>query len=171
MRRLYFLLPDADTASALTEKLLVARIPERKIHVIASHEQVIKDHHLPGANLLQETDIVPAIERGMAIGGATGVLAGVAAIALPAVGLGLGAGAVLLTGLAGAGFGAAVAPMLGISVRNSQIDKFWDAIQRGQLLMMVDVPPSREEEIRSLVRDAFPQAEVGGTEPHQPAFP
>ncbi|MHB8744516.1 MAG: hypothetical protein ACYC9L_15535 [Sulfuricaulis sp.] len=76
----------------MTERLLVARIPECKIHVIAADDQVLVDHHLPRANLLQETDVVPAVERGVAVGGITGVLAGVVAIALPGVGLGLGAG-------------------------------------------------------------------------------
>lgn len=171
MRRLYFLLPDAQCAAAVTERLLVARIPERSIHVIAAHDQVLVDHHLPRATLLQETDVIPAVERGIAVGGITGVLAGVAAIALPGVGLGLGAGAVLLTGLAGAGFGAAVAPMLGISVPNSQIEKFRTAIEQGQLLMMVDVDKDREAEIRALVAAICPQVEIGATEPHVPAFP
>ncbi len=170
MRRLYFLLPDAHSASAVTERLLVARIPERKIHVIAADDQVLVDHHLPRANLLQETDVVPAVERGVAVGGITGVLAGVAAIALPGVGLGLGAGAVLLTGLAGAGFGAVVAPMLGISVPNSQVETFRDAIERGELLMMVDVGKEREAEIGKLVRSICPQANIAATEPHVPPF-
>ena len=38
---------------------------------------------------------MPAVERGLAIGGATGILAGIAAIALPGAGLVLGGGAIL----------------------------------------------------------------------------
>ena len=171
MRRLYYLLPDGETARKVTDELLKAHIPERRIHVIAKDEEVIHEHELSEAGLLQESDIIPAMERGVALGGATGVLAGIAAVTIPAVGLGQGGGAILLTGLAGAGFGAAVGPMIGISVPNRKLDEFQDAIERGELLMMVDVPAEREDEIRDMVRQHHKDVEIAGTEPEISPFP
>ena len=80
MRRLYFLLPGIDSAKTIVDELLLARIEERHIHIAAADHHALSKAHLPEANLLQESDFVPAVERGLAIGGATGVVAGIAAI-------------------------------------------------------------------------------------------
>lgn len=170
-RRIYFLVPDGDIARNVTDDLLKNHVPERDIHVIAKDESVIREKELSEAGLLQERDIIPAIERGIGVGGTTGLLAGVAAVTLPGVGLGLGGGAILLTGLAGAGFGAAVGPMIGISVPNSQIDEYQDAIDRGEFLMMVDIPRKREEEVKEMVAEHHQRAEISGTEAQMPPFP
>jgi hypothetical protein len=171
MRRLYFLLPDINSAKAIVDELLLARIEERHIHIAAADHHALLEAHLPEANLLQESDFVPAVERGLAIGGATGILAGIAAIALPGAGLVLGGGAILGIGLAGAGVGAWISGMIGISVPSSRLSEFEAAIQGGELLMMVDVPKTKVEEITELVRSHHPEAHVEGTEPVIPAFP
>ena len=101
MRRLYFLLPTVDSAKTIVDELLLARIEERHIHIVASDHHALSEAHLPEASLLQESDFVPAVERGIAIGGATGVVAGIAAITLG--GVALAGGAILGIGLAGAG--------------------------------------------------------------------
>jgi hypothetical protein len=126
---------------------------------------------LPEANLLQKSDFIPAMERGLAVGGITGVLAGIAAVTFPPAGLVLGGGAILGTSLAGAGIGAWISGMIGMDVPNSQIEKFEDAIEKGEVLMMVDIPKTRVEEIEALVQQHHPDADMGGTEPHIPAFP
>jgi hypothetical protein len=171
MRRLYFLLPDINSAKAIVDELLLARIEERHIHIAATDHHALIEAHLPEANLLQESDFVPAVERGLAIGGATGILAGVAAIAIPGVGLVLGGGAILGIGLAGAGVGAWLSGMIGISVPSSRLTEFESAIEAGELLMMVDVPKAKVDQITDLVRSHHPEAHVEGTEPVIPAFP
>jgi hypothetical protein len=171
MRRLYFLLPDVNSAKAIVDELLLARIEERHIHIAAADHHALLEANLPEANLLQESDFVPAVERGVAIGGATGILAGIAAIAIPGVGLALGGGAILGIGLAGAGLGAWVSGMIGISVPSSRLSDFESAIEEGQLLMMVDVPKAKVDSITELVKSHHPEAHVEGTEPVIPAFP
>ena len=171
MRRLYFLIPDTDSAKVIVDELLLARIEERHIHIAAADHHALIEAHLPEANLLQESDFVPAVERGLAVGGATGVLAGVAAVVIPGVGLALGGGAILGIGLAGAGVGAWVSSMIGISTPSSRLTEFEKAIEAGQLLMMVDVPKDRVDEITTLVRSHHPEAHIEGTEPVIPAFP
>jgi hypothetical protein len=49
--------------------------------------------------------------------------------------------------------------------------RFHDAVRDGQLLLMADVPASREQEIEELVAQHFPQAELHGAEPTTPIFP
>lgn len=171
MRRLYFLIPDVESAKTIVDELLLARIEERHMHIAAADHHALTEAHLPEAGLLQESDFVPAVERGVAIGGATGILAGVAAVALPGVGLALGGGAILGIGLAGAGVGAWLSSMIGISAPSTRLKEFESAIAKGSLLMMVDVPKTRVEEITDLVKKHHPEAEVEGTEPVIPAFP
>ncbi|NNJ95444.1 MAG: DUF1269 domain-containing protein [Halobacteria archaeon] len=169
MRRLYFLIPDADSAKVIVDELLLARIEERHMHIAASDHHVLTEANLPEAGLLQESDFVPAVERGLAVGGATGVLAGIAAVAIP--GIGLAGGAILGIGLAGAGLGAWMSSMIGISAPSSRLTEFEKAIEEGNLLMMVDVPKPRVDEITTLVRKHHPEAHIEGTEPVIPAFP
>ncbi|UCC55288.1 MAG: DUF1269 domain-containing protein [Gammaproteobacteria bacterium] len=171
MRRLYFLIPGVDSAKKIVDELLLARIEERHIHIAAADHHALTEANLPEANLLQESDFIPAVERGLAIGGATGALAGIAAVVIPGVGLALGGGAILGIGLAGAGVGAWLSSMIGISAPSSRLKDFEDAIASGELLMMVDVPKGRVDEITELVRQHHPEAEVEGTEPVIPAFP
>jgi hypothetical protein len=171
MRRLYFLIPGIDSAKTIVDELLLARVDQRHIHIAAADHHALIEANLPEASLLQESDFVPAVERGLAIGGATGILAGVAAVALPGVGLALGGGAILGIGLAGAGMGAWLSSMIGISAPSSRLTEFEDAIKEGGLLMMVDVPKTRVDEITDLIKQHHPEAEIEGTEPVIPAFP
>jgi hypothetical protein len=171
MRRLYFLIPSVDSAKTIVDELLLARVEQRHMHIAAADHHALTEANLPEANLLQESDFIPAVERGLAIGGATGILAGIAAVALPGVGLVLGGGAILGIGLAGAGVGAWLSSMIGISVPSSRLTEFEDAIKEGSLLMMVDVPKTRVEEITDLIKQHHPEAEIEGTEPVIPAFP
>lgn len=171
MRRHYFLIPDADMARAVVDDLLLARIPERRIHVVAKDHHLLQEKDIPEAGLLQESDIVPAIERGLSVGGITGLVAGIAAVTFPPAGLVLGGGAILGTTVAGAAFGAVVGPMIGISAPNSQLREFEEAIEQGHLLLMVDVPRDKENEINELVRGHHPKVEIEGIEPTMPPFP
>jgi len=171
MRRLYFLIPTVDSAKTIVDELLLARIEQRHIHIAAADHHALLEANLPEAGLLQESDFVPAVERGLAIGGATGILAGVAAVALPGVGLVLGGGAILGIGMAGAGLGAWASGMIGISAPSSRLKEFETAISEGSLLMMVDVPKLKVDEITDLIKKHHPDVEVEGTEPVIPAFP
>jgi len=171
MRRLYFLIPNIDSAKTIVDELLLARIEERHIHIAAADHHALTEANLPEAGLLQESDFIPAVERGVAIGGATGILAGIAAVTIPGAALALGGGAILGIGLAGAGVGAWMSSMIGISAPSSRLKEFEAAIEKGNLLMMVDVPKPRVEEITDLVRKHHPEAQIEGTEPVIPAFP
>lgn len=171
MRRLYFLLPDIQSASTIVDELLLARIEERRIHIVAKDHHQLQQANLPESNLLQNSDFIPAVEKGLAVGGGTGILAGLVAMTFPPAGLILGGGAVLGLGLIGAGFGAWISGMVGLSADNTQLKDFEQAIEQGQLLLMVDVPRTRTEEITELLKKHHPEIEVNGTEPTLPVFP
>jgi len=169
MRRLYFVFPDINTAKTVVDELLLKRVTDHQIHVVAKDGARLDD--LPEASLMQKSDFIPAVERGLAYGGVTGILAGIAAVTFPPAGLALGGGAILAASLAGAGIGAWLSGMIGVSVANSRIQQFEKAINAGGILMMVDVLKERMAEINQLVNGRHPNVKLGGTEPHIPAFP
>jgi hypothetical protein len=149
--------------------LLLAHIEWKHIHLLAREGIALED--LPEATFAQRSDLLPALERGMGAGAATGMLAGLVAVAFPAAGLTIAGGAIAAMTVAGAGFGAWVATMVGVAVPNTRLARFRDAINEGQLLMMVDLPHERVEEIEALVKSHDPDADIKGTDPSVPVFP
>lgn len=169
MRRIYFLVPSEESASQIVNELLLERIEHKHIHIIANHRLELQA--LPEASVLESSDLVPAMERGMAIGGISGLLAGLVALAFPPVGVLAGGAVILGSALAGAGIGAWASSMIGISAPNSRLKEYEKAIARGELLMLIDVPTKRVEEIEAVVAKHHPEAEIHGAEPTIPAFP
>ena len=169
MRRIYFLVPDISVARRIIDELLLARVDERHLHVLAKSGTPLED--LPEASVFQQSDIVPATQRGLAMGGATGLLAGLVGLALPGAPVAAAGGVLLASSLAGAGFGAWLGGMAGLNVGNTRLQQFTDAIEQGSLLVMADVPRDRVEQIEARVRVHLPDVEIDGTEPTIPAFP
>lgn len=96
--------------------------------------------------------------------------AGLLAVTFPSAGLVFGGGALLGLTLFWAG-GAWMSSMVGVGMPNSHIEKYEKAIAAGELLMMIDVPRDRIEEIEELVTRHHPEAELEGVDPNIPLFP
>jgi hypothetical protein len=163
MRRIYCLIPNTVIARAIVDELLLERVEERHIHIVAKPGTPLGN--LPEASVLESSDFYPALEQGIALGGVTGLLAGLVAVAIP-TGLVLGGGAVLAITLAGAGVGGLMSSMVGISADSRRIEDYQAAIDRGELLLMIDVPRERVEEIESIVMKHHPEVELEGVDPH-----
>lgn len=168
MKRIYFMLPNKDTAKKIVDELLLSRVEERHIHVLAKRGTPMEK--LPEAGYMQKSDFIPALEQGLTLGGLTGIFAGLVAVALPGAPV-LAGGAILATSLAGAGVGAWLSSMVGSSIGNRHHQQFSEAIEKGEILMMVDVAPQRVEEIEQIVIKHHPEAKCEGTEPTIPPFP
>ena len=161
-RRLYFLVPDIDTAHTVVDQLKQNEVAEDDMSVVARDSVQTSD--LPQADVTETSDLVGSAERGAAAGGVTGVVAGGAAVAFPPAGLAIGGGLVAATGLAGAGFGAWASSMIGIRHDNSQIETYEKALENGQVLFMVDVAAERVNEIERVIQQAAPSAKIEGTD-------
>jgi uncharacterized membrane protein YeaQ/YmgE (transglycosylase-associated protein family) len=168
-RRIYFLLPSVGSARQVVNELLLARIDDHHIHVMAREGTTLGD--LPQANLLQRSDFIHGVEIGLSVGGATGIVAGLIAVAFPPQGIVLGGWTMLVMALAGALMGAWVAGMIGTDIPNSQLREFTTAVADGQILMMVDVPKSKVANVTEMIRKHHPEADMHGVEPTIPAFP
>jgi hypothetical protein len=168
-RRLYFVLPDIEAAHRTADDLLLARVENRHLHVLARRGTDLGALH--EANALQKTDLIHGAEIGLIIGGIGGFLIGLFVLLTPPQGVTIQLATVLATTLGGALIGAWIASLVGASVPNSRLKQYARDVEAGRILLMVDVPPARVDEIRALVHRRHPEASGGAMEPTMPAFP
>lgn len=168
-KRIYWLLPDVVSAKRTMDDLLVNRVEHRHIHFVARDGMDMTGLH--EANLFQTSDIVHAAEMGLMIGGAVGVVAGVVVAMFPIVGDTPQWGLVGVLAVLGAVFGAWASSMIGSSAPNSRLKPFEADIADGKIVLIVDVPRGRCEEIETLLRSSHPEARFAGMDPAVPAFP
>lgn len=169
MRRIHFLAPDVESAKHVVDELLLARVAEKHIHVLAQDGVALED--LPEASFFQRSDLAHAIEQGLALGGASGAIAGLVAISLP-TGLVLGGGAVLLaTTLAGAGIGAWSATLKALDIPSSHLKQFEEELKNGKILIIVDVPKARVDDVRERIHRTHAEVLDQGVDRTIPHFP
>lgn len=168
-RRLYFMLPDVRSARSMLDEMLLARIPVQRIHFLARRGLLPAD--LPEANVLQKTDLVHGAQLGVVIGAGAGLIGGLAAVLFPPDGMSVQLVIVLVGCVGGALLGAWISSMAASAVPNTKLKAFHPDIEKGSVLMMVDVPMQRAGEISALIQARHPEAVAGGYEPTIPAFP
>ena len=148
-RRLYFILPDVDSAKRTADDLLLARVEDRHMRFLAKRGAALEPLHEAG--YLDKTDMVHGAMVGLALGGIIGTLLGALVVAYPPDGTHPKLVTVLIGLLVGAPLGGWMASMAGAAVPNSRLKQFQAEIQAGRVLMMVDVPFRRVAEISDLV--------------------
>jgi hypothetical protein len=169
-RRIYWLLPDVDSARRTMDHLLLARIAEPHIHFVAREGIDLTGLH--EANVLQTSDVIRSAQAGLVIGGAAGAALGaVAAVFYPIVGSEPQWGLVAVLAIVGGVVGAWASSMIGASTPSNRLKRFESALEAGKVLLMVDVPRSRVEEIEEQLEALHPEASLEGIEPGIPAFP
>lgn len=162
MKRLYFTLPDTASCKTVVDELKKTGVAEQHLHVVASQAIPLED--LPEANLLQTSELAHGIEKGVALGGAAGLLGGLLVVTFPVTGLALG-GAALLTAVTagGASFGALAMGLISKDIHSKKLAAFENDIERGHILLMVDVPKHEVDRWKQLVIEHHPEAEIGVT--------
>jgi len=168
-RRLYFLLPDVESARLTANDLLLARVEDRHMRFLARRGTDLGKLH--EASYVEKTDLMHGAGIGLGLGGVAGLLLGLVIVTYPPEGTNPQLIAVLVAALVGAVLGAWMASMAAASVPNSRLKQFQDEIDKGKVLLMVDVPYGQVEQIRELVLGRHPEAVLGGQETRFPAFP
>ena len=168
-RRILYLIPDLASARRMMDELLLARIEERHIHFLAKRGTPMDGLH--EASIAQKSDLVHGAQMGLMLGALLGCALGVVVAYTFLGGDTMRIVTVLGATVLGALFGAWVSSMVGSAVPNSRLKQFHQAIEEGKILVMVDVPETRVEEIRERLRAIHPEAEDRGLDPHVPAFP
>lgn len=158
--RLYFLVADEPSAEKITQAVGAQNIKEENIYAVAKEDKYPLKEGIPEAGFLQQSDLVNSAKRGATIGGTVGMFAGLTAVALTPMGLIAAGGAVLGASMAGATAGTWTSTMIGVSVPNSDLSEFQDAIDEGQIMMLVDVEDDLAEFIKKQVLSTYPEAVI-----------
>lgn len=160
MKRLYFLVPTIEATISIVAELREANIPDQDIYVVGKDHHRLQMAHLHEAGILQTTGLLYALKRGLLIGTIAGILSGMIVSALIEEAWRIDIGLVIALGIFGAAFGAWASTLIGSSTPNPRVWRFESAIRAGKLLMLVDVPKEREEEIVSRIKRHHPEAAV-----------
>ena len=94
-----------------------------------------------------DTDFLPAAMRGMGIGGATGLLAGLAAVVFTPVGITLAGAAAV--GALGALVGGWSSALMGSALPDPVRQQFDDEISAGRILVLVDAEPEDQPRVQA----------------------
>ena len=168
-RRLYFMLPNVASAEKTANDLLLARVDNSKMHFMARPGTHLGTLHEAGYSI--RNDLLRGAEVGLISGGVFGLVVGIVLYATQPVGVVLQPVIVLAMGLLFGLLGAWSSSMIGIALPNSQLSQFEEEIEQGKILLIVDVPRGRVDEIRTLLGRTHPEANARGFEPSYPVFP
>ncbi|MEI7038330.1 hypothetical protein [Fulvimonas yonginensis] len=129
-----FSTPDTATARTVMQAARAAGVAEDDISLVARSD--IELEAMPEQHKEAASDFFPAALRGVIGGGATGLLAGLVAVAIPPLGITL-AGVAGLT-IAGALTGGWASALVGASVPDPVRRKFEGEIEAGRILVVLD---------------------------------
>lgn len=168
-RRLYVVLPDVASARQTANDLLLARIEDRHMHFLGRRDMSLGELH--EASFLQKTDVRHAFFLGAGIGVVGGATLGVVLKMTSMGGYNFDVGTLMLCTIGGMLLGAWASTLIGVSTPSVALKPFEGELEAGKILLMVDVPHSRVEEIQSLLESRHPEAERKGIDLTMPAFP
>jgi len=144
-------------------------VSSRDISILA-HESVgldtslelseLNDTNIADFGSLGMSDLVPALQKGAALGGGLGLVGGLAAMAFPPAGLIIGGGAVLAGTAVGAGLGAWTSSLIGISAPHHDIQEYVEAVENGSILLLVDVDDERVDDFKAIISKHHPEVEI-----------
>jgi hypothetical protein len=168
-RRLYFLLPDVQSATRTANDLLLARVDDRRMHFLAKRGTDLGELH--EASYLIKTDLMRGAGIGLFFGVLGGVILGALIVNHPPEGTHPGLAAAVIAALIGALLGVWLGSMAATAVPNSRLRQFNGEIDRGKVLLIVDVPYAQVDRIREAVAARHPEVVLSAQETRYPAFP
>ena len=152
---------DLEHARQALAALHMAGITNEQISLVARSD--IELERIPDSLKEADTDAVPAAIRGMGMGGATGLLAGLAAMVFAPVGITVAGAAAI--GAMGALVGGWSSALMGSALPDPVRQQFDDEIAAGRVLVLVDA----EDEQKAAVADAMASVQATRLEYESPA--
>lgn len=141
---------DIARATRAVQALRVQGIGDDDISLVARSD--IELQSIPNWHTEADTDFMPAAVRGAGIGGATGLLAGLAATVITPVGITLAGAAVV--GAVGALVGTWASALMGAALPDPIRQKFDDEIATGHILVLVDAESPIQERLCGTLLEA-----------------
>lgn len=147
MKRHIYAFDSADAARSAVTLLRRQGVDDNCISMIARTD--IELEKIPKHLLDASTDFVPALGRGAALGGITGLFAGIVAMAVPALGIAIGGPALIAFFAGGALVGTWASALVGSAIPDEVRRKFEEQIEAGHVLVVIDSKPATDRVIES----------------------
>jgi hypothetical protein len=157
LRRLFFLLPDETSGASLVTDLESAGVTRDHLHAVAGAGHPLE--HLPPATPRQQQDSVWRLEHWLWNGNLV-LFAAAGAGLLVSLYLGLTAVAILAAAIMIVSVTAGA--LFIYRVPDTHLGELQHALDHGEVVLMVDVPKNRVDEIEQLVEQRHPEAEASG---------
>lgn len=165
MKCLYYVAPELESTSQVSDDLHELGIDDFFVHVIAKDESGLKTRQIHSANYLETLDFV----REGFLGAAIGLFAGVVGCMLLDQ---FGPFAripwfvyVALCGVATL-FGAWEGGLIGVEKKNKKIERFSEDIEAGKYLILIYARREQESVVRHMMSRRHPEAEFAGVDRH-----
>lgn len=144
-RRIYSA-PDLARAEEAIATARQAGLGDEALSLVARSD--IEVGAMPDDMKQADTDMLPAAARGAGFGAAAGMVAGLAALTFPPLGLTL-AGALLGGGVAGALVGTWASALVGSAVPETERRRYEEEIEAGRVLVVVDAEDAQHAMLAS----------------------
>lgn len=147
MKRLYYLSKNIAYVKAISDDLHQSGITDWNFHIVSRDDAGLYRHHLHGSGPLQRTDFIHWALRGTLLGFALSLFVVTCLLWLtkwPPV-------AMVATVLMLTMFCTWVGGLIGIAHVHYKVARYYDRLQAGEHLMMVDVPRKSAEDIEAMI--------------------
>jgi len=131
-------------ARSVVDTLHSHGVPDDRISLVARSD--IELQSIPNRHKEADTDLIPAALRGAGVGGATGLLAGLAATVIAPVGITVAGAAVV--GAVGMLVGTWASALMGSALPDPVRQRFDEEISAGRILVLVDADEPTQERLR-----------------------
>lgn len=148
MKRLYYLSKNIDYVKAISDELHQAGITDWNFHVVSRDDAGLYTHHLHGSGPLQRTDFIHWALRGTLFGLALSLCAVLFLWQTNLPSVVMFSAALMLTM-----FSTWVGGLIGVAHVHYKVARYYDKLQAGEYLMMVDIPRSHIKEIEALIEE------------------
>ena len=153
MKCLYYVAPELESTSRVSDDLHDVGLDDFFVHVIAKDESGLKKRHIHSANYLETLDVI----REGFVGAAIGLFAGVV-------------GCILLDNFGPfpniPWFGAWEGGLIGVEKENKKLERFHDDIEAGKYVILIYARKDQESVVRHMMSRRHPEAEFAGVDSH-----
>lgn len=147
MKRLYYLSNNIDYVKAISDELHQSGVSDWNFHVVSRDEAGLYKHHLHGSGPLQRTDFIHWALRGTLFG----LMLSFCAVILLLWHSSFPLAVMIATTLMLTMFSTWVGGLIGISHVHYKVARYYDHLQAGEYLIMVDVPRKHADAIEPLI--------------------
>lgn len=159
MHKLIYLMPRLETVEAMAATLRAMNLGDGACRVISRDEDGIRRHHLRNGTLLDRTDVLHMLERGLLAGLLMALLLTFVFMLVEPLGRPMSAAGFTLIMAIGGVFGVWVGSVAGLANENYKLEPFHDALEHGQYLVMIRMSdPQRIGAVRQAMLLQHPEA-------------